>query len=83
MTYYSREILEQYLKDTRFNEILDIIDEIDPYSTKNKPSINVTFCCDCNNYYTFGCPLHFMLDNGDIVDFTEYLDGFCFKGEEK
>lgn len=50
MKYYSREILEQYLKDTRLNKILDIIDEIEPNITENKTvpaSINVRFCRDC------------------------------------
>ena len=50
MTYYSREILEQYLKDTRFNKILDIIDETEPYLTEGKTvpaNIKVRFCRDC------------------------------------
>lgn len=50
MTYYSREILEQYLKDTRLNKILDIIDETEPYLTEGKTvpaNINVRFCRDC------------------------------------
>lgn len=50
MKYYSREILEQYLKDTRLNKILDIIDDIEPEITENKTvpaQINVRCCCDC------------------------------------
>ena len=50
MTYYSREILEQYLKDTRLNKVLDIIDETEPYITEGKTApvnINVRFCHDC------------------------------------
>lgn len=50
MTYYSREILEQYLKDTRLNKILDIIDETEPYLTEGKTvpaNIKVRFCRDC------------------------------------
>lgn len=50
MTYYSREILEQYLKDTRLNKILDIIDETEPYLTEGKTvpaNINVRFCRNC------------------------------------
>lgn len=50
MTYYSREILEQYLKDTRLNKILDIIDETEPYITEGKTvpaNINVRFCRNC------------------------------------
>ena len=46
MKYYSREILEQYLKDTRLNKILDIIDETEPYLTEGKTvpaNINVRF----------------------------------------
>lgn len=50
MTYYSREILEQYLKDTRLNKILDIIDETEPYLTEGKTvpaNIHARFCRDC------------------------------------
>lgn len=50
MKYYSREILEQYLKDTHLNKILDIIDETEPYLKAGKTapaSINVRFCRDC------------------------------------
>lgn len=53
MTYYSREILEQYLKDTRLNKILDIIDETEPYLTEGKTvpaNINVRFCRDCPKF---------------------------------
>lgn len=42
MKYYSRKILEQYLKNTRLNKILDIMDE-EPLDE----SINVRFCRDC------------------------------------
>lgn len=42
MKYYSRKILEQYLKNTRFNKILDIMDE-----ESLDESINVRFCRDC------------------------------------
>lgn len=47
MTYYSREILEQYLKDSK---ILDIIDETEPYLTTGKTvpaNIKIRFCRDC------------------------------------
>lgn len=50
MKYYSREILEQYLKDTRLNKILDIIDDVEPEITEGKTApakINVRFCRDC------------------------------------
>jgi len=50
LKYYSREILEQYLKDTRLNKILDIIDDIESEITENKTvpaQINVRCCCDC------------------------------------
>lgn len=50
MKYYSREILEQYLKDTRFNKVLDIIDETEPYLTTGKTvpaRINVRCCRNC------------------------------------
>lgn len=50
MKYYSREILEQYLKDTRLNKILDIIDTVEPEITEDKTvptEINVRFCRDC------------------------------------
>jgi hypothetical protein len=50
LKYYSREILEQYLKDTRFNKVLDIIDETEPYLTTGKTvpaQINVRLCRDC------------------------------------
>lgn len=53
MTYYSREILEQYLKDTRLNKILDIIDETEPYLVEGKTvpaNINVRFCRDCPKF---------------------------------
>lgn len=42
MKYYSRKILEQYLKNTRLSKILDIMDE-EPLDE----SINVRFCRDC------------------------------------
>ena len=57
MTYYSREILEQYLKDTRLNKILDIIDETEPYLTEGKTvpaNIKVRFCRDCP-YFQANC----------------------------
>lgn len=50
MKYYSREILEQYLKNTRFNKILDIIDDVEPEITEGKTApakINVRFCRNC------------------------------------
>lgn len=55
MTYYNREVLEQYFKNTRFNKVLDIIDEID---SKIEPDlvIEVKFC---NN-----CPHHIINDEG-------------------
>jgi len=50
MKYYSREILEQYLGDTKFNKILDIIDEVD---SKIEPDsvIVVKFCNECTHSY--------------------------------
>ena len=57
MKYYSREILEQYLKDTRLNKILDIIDETEPYLTEGKTvpaNINVRFCRDCPFFEIYG-----------------------------
>ena len=53
LKYYSREILEQYLKDTRLNKILDIIDDIGPEITENKTvpaKINVRCCCNCEYF---------------------------------
>ena len=50
MKYYSREILEQYLKNTRLNKILDIIDNIEPEITEDKTvpaQINVRCCRNC------------------------------------
>lgn len=45
--YYSRKVLEQYLKNTRFNKILDIIDEVDSKIEPNSV-IDVKFC---NKYH--------------------------------
>lgn len=53
LKYYSREILEQYLKDTPLNKILDIIDETEPYLTTGKTvpaQINVRLCRECEYF---------------------------------
>lgn len=85
MKYYSREILEQYLKDTRLNKILNIIDETEPYLTEDKTvpaNINVCFCRECINRGYMICPQFNIAPNGDIVDWTEE-DGFCNLGEKE
>lgn len=48
--YYSREILEQYLSNTRFNKILDIIDEVDSKIESNSVIV-VKFCNECEHSY--------------------------------
>ena len=90
MKYYSREILEQYLKNTRLNRVLDIIDEIEQDINENKTvpaTIELYFCNNCKHRYTFNCPMYdeeidpFSGEAFVIADTTD--NGFCYVGEEK
>ena len=96
MKYYSRKILEQYLKNTRFNKILDIMDE-EPLDE----SINVRRCRDCEYFIRdhptietngdFGyCEYRtnfFVLDDEPINWYFTDINGFCneddIKGDNK
>ena len=67
MKYYSRKILEQYLKNTRFNKILDIMDE-EPLDE----SINVRLCRNCE-YFIPDCPT---IDTNGDFGYCEYKTDF-------
>ena len=80
MQYFSREILEQYLKNYNGKELLDTI-------TKREHPINgawtnIVRCCECINRGYLVCPQFNIAPNGDIVDWTEE-DGFCRWGEQE
>ena len=81
MTYYSREILEQYLKDTRFNKILDIIDETEPYLTTGKTvpaNINIRFCRNCEYFI----PDHPIINPDGDSGYCEYRTDFYVLDDE-
>ena len=73
MKYYSREILEQYLKDTRLNKILDIMDE-EPLDE----SINVRLCRDCEYFIRD----HPSIDTDGDFGYCEYRTDFCVLDDE-
>ena len=75
MKYYSIEILEQYLKDTRLNKILDIIDDVEPEITEGKTApakINVRLCRNCE-YFVPDCPT---IDTNGDFGYCEYRTDF-------
>ena len=81
MKYYSREILEQYLKDTRFNKVLDIIDETEPYLTTNKTvpaQINVRVCRNC----PFFSQDHPSMDTDGDLGYCAYKTDFAVLDDE-
>lgn len=67
MKYYSRKILEQYLKNTRFNKILDIMNE-EPLDE----SINVRRCRDCEYFIRD----HPTIDTDGDFGYCEYRTDF-------
>ena len=73
MKYYSREILEQYLKDTRLNKILDIMDE-EPLDE----SINVRLCRDCEYFIRD----HPSIDTDGDFGYCKYRTDFCVLDDE-
>lgn len=81
MKYYSREILEQYLKDIRLNKILDIIDDIEPEITENKAvpaQINVRCCCNCE-YFEQDHPT---IDTDGDFGYCSYKTDFAVMDDE-
>jgi len=81
LKYYSREILEQYLKDTRLNKILDIIDDIEPEITENKTvpaQINIRFCRDC----PFFSQDHPTIDTNGDFGYCAYKTDFAVLDDE-
>ena len=81
MKYYSREILEQYLKDTRLNKILDIIDDIEPEITEGKTApakINVRLCRDCEYFI----PDHPTINTDGDFGYCAYRTDFCVLDDE-
>ena len=81
MKYYSREILEQYLKKTRLNKILDIIDDVEQEITEGKTApatINVRLCRNCE-YFIQDHPT--INTDGDF-GYCEYRTDFCVLDDE-
>ena len=81
MKYYSREILEQYLKDTRLNKILDIIDDVEQEITEGKTvpaKINARLCRNCE-YFNQDHPT--INTDGDF-GYCEYRTDFIVMDDE-
>ena len=81
MKYYSREILEQYLKNTRFNKILDIIDDVEAEIAEGKSvpaKINVRCCCNCDYFIR----KHPTIETDGDFGYCEYHTDFIVLDDE-